>query len=594
MTADKENGEKGFAGLDSMVSKVDVPEPKPPVEAAQVRPAEPPVAHPTHQRQSSQATTNDSAGSNVGIIAVGILIFLAIVAFMISSSNNNSGSKSTPNTPQSVPALPQNAPSPYELVIPDLDSRSAVSLAAMLAAAQSNDLIQADKEALEIENRRKAEKPVQDKTKFKGARALNDLGLKAHKASNSKDALGHFFGAYQMNGSADTEITENYGIALYAVAEHPSSKKAFYSSLAMTPKRAGAWIGLGKEFAINGEKDKALAAFTLALRYTKSARGAKQALLTVFHEDQNPTVQVAARDFLVGIYSAAIPEFIRPVLGNLVDVKIPVFLPSEVAAVNSEGQLMELFAVNNDFLQLDIGPEHFKIPFASEADCRAMYCSIGVISGKKLAAGELPEQQGDPVELHGGITGYVIKDVHRNTHKLVFKVGDVQYMTNLSSDSANNIEAVNTALKLGAIPVDVFIGTSALKRFEPSPVAPTYIPPAPTYNAPAPSYTPPALTQSLGCNIDYSVSLETFGEGVTVELRMGTPGNSRPISSSRSWGGNVRFSSLCPGNYFLAIGNGDSVSVTPVRLFVSDTEYTSTLTMQRGSGNVTSRRRGEL
>ena len=551
-------GNKGFAGLDSMLSDVKVPKPKPPV--AQERPVERPAvperpgpatysaAHPP----SGQPTTSDSAVSVVGRFLIVTIIIVAIVSFAISLNSNNSGStpsnrKSTP----SAPTAPKKVLSPYEQAILDVDSQRASSLAAMLAAAQASDFAQADKLAQAIENLRKVEKPVQDKTKVKGARALNDLGLKAHKASNNKEALQHFFEAYRINGAADTEITENYGIALYAIAEHSSARKAFYSSLAMTPRRAGAWIGAGKELAISGEKDKALAAFALALRYTKSPRGTKKTLLTVFHEDPNPTAQVAARDFLVGIYSAAIPDFIRPVLGNLADVKIPVFLPSKVEAVDADGKQMELFPVNNDVLHIDIGGDYFNIPFASEKNCRAMYCFVGGIAGKKLATGEIPEQQGDPVDLYGGVTGYVIKDLYKNTSKLVFVVGGVQYVIALSADSANDVEAAKTAMRVGAIPVDVFIGTPALKRVEPPAQAPTYAAPAPAYNASVPNYAPPVPayspppTQSLGCNIDYGVSLQTYGEGVTVELRMGVPGNSRPISSLRSSGGSVRFNDLC-------------------------------------------------
>lgn len=96
------------------------------------------------------------------------------------------------------------------------------------------------------------------------------------------------------------------------------------------------------------------------------------------------------------------------------------------------------------------------------------------------------------------------------------------------------------------------------------------------------------------CNVEFQVTLETFGEGVLVELRGGTPGASRVIKSTRSSGGSVVFEPLCPGNYFLAIGNGDSVSVTPVRRFENDMTYTSRITVQRGSGNVSKRPRGSL
>lgn len=91
---------------------------------------------------------------------------------------------------------------------------------------------------------------------------------------------------------------------------------------------------------------------------------------------------------------------------------------------------------------------------------------------------------------------------------------------------------------------------------------------------------------AYACNIAFNITLETFGEGVLVELRSGVPGQSRVISSTKSSGGNVGFSSLCPGSYFLAIGNDESVSVTPTRNFAENFSYTSRITMQRGSGNV--------
>lgn len=88
------------------------------------------------------------------------------------------------------------------------------------------------------------------------------------------------------------------------------------------------------------------------------------------------------------------------------------------------------------------------------------------------------------------------------------------------------------------------------------------------------------------CDISFNIILETFGEGVLVELRSGVPGRSNVVSSIKSSGGAVGFSSLCPGSYFLAIGNEESVSVTPTRNFNANMKYSSRITLQRGSGNV--------
>ena len=99
---------------------------------------------------------------------------------------------------------------------------------------------------------------------------------------------------------------------------------------------------------------------------------------------------------------------------------------------------------------------------------------------------------------------------------------------------------------------------------------------------------------AVACNTEYNITLQTFGEGVLVELRSGSPGTSRVVHSRRSNGGAVNFINLCPGNYFLAIGNGDSVSVTQTRFFEADAIYTGSIVMQRGSGNVSNKSRKNL
>ena len=99
---------------------------------------------------------------------------------------------------------------------------------------------------------------------------------------------------------------------------------------------------------------------------------------------------------------------------------------------------------------------------------------------------------------------------------------------------------------------------------------------------------------ALACSIDFTITLDTFGEGVTVELRNGVPGNSKVVKTQRSSGGTVYFGGLCSGSYFLAIGNSDTVNVTPVRQFEDFASYTSSIKMQRGSGNVSKKSRSSL
>lgn len=103
-----------------------------------------------------------------------------------------------------------------------------------------------------------------------------------------------------------------------------------------------------------------------------------------------------------------------------------------------------------------------------------------------------------------------------------------------------------------------------------------------------------SATRAFACDIEYTVNLETFGERVRVELRSGSPGKSRVVATKTSAGGQVYFGDLCAGSYFVAIGNDDAVSVTPVRYFEDQHRYTSRLVLQRGTGNVQRMKRGAL
>ena len=103
-----------------------------------------------------------------------------------------------------------------------------------------------------------------------------------------------------------------------------------------------------------------------------------------------------------------------------------------------------------------------------------------------------------------------------------------------------------------------------------------------------------SIPSYANCQTNFGITLQTFGEGVKVELRTGSPGNSKVINSKFSSGGQVNFVDLCPGNYFLAIGNDESVSVTPVRYFEDFSEYNSSIVLQRSSGNVSKRSRSSL
>lgn len=99
---------------------------------------------------------------------------------------------------------------------------------------------------------------------------------------------------------------------------------------------------------------------------------------------------------------------------------------------------------------------------------------------------------------------------------------------------------------------------------------------------------------SSSCNINYEIELQTFGEHVSVELRIGRVGASRVAGIQKSQGGRVVFRELCPGSYFVAIGNDEYVSVTPLRQFKMDFSYNSRISLRRGTGNISQLNRGNL
>jgi hypothetical protein len=99
---------------------------------------------------------------------------------------------------------------------------------------------------------------------------------------------------------------------------------------------------------------------------------------------------------------------------------------------------------------------------------------------------------------------------------------------------------------------------------------------------------------TTNCSTTFAITLESFGENVAVELRAGSPGKSSVVGTRRTSGGNVLFDKLCPGDYFVAIGNGETVSITPVRTLEDKVGYSSNITVRQGSGNIVARSRSTL
>ena len=595
--AEKKN--KGFAGLSALVSDeiananlADDPEPsgsETPAPKATSEPSSrssPPSSSGDHSGASQTAQTQNQKNPPNPISGaipwiVGGIAFLIMVVLVSSGKRQ----EVVPYAP-SVPAA-EKAPLPlskYAKGIADLTGDQDRLIIALLTAGQGGDLKEIEAAAGDIDKAALPAKSVLDKATVKESRAMNKLGLQAHKEGNDGLAANQFFDAYKLN-PYDTEIADNLGYVLYALADFQAAQKAYFASLLQSSRRASAWAGLAKVFAATNSGAKAAGSFALAFSFSKSPKTLRQTLLTAYREEKNLPVKSAIGSAMATHYSLTVADFLRPVLGAMTSVEIPFYLPTAVAALDYERKPITLFAQTNE---VEATPESYRIPIASEPDCSAMYCKVGEISARKTLPSDLDE--GDPVDLFDGLKGTIIKAVYRDSDHLVFRVGEIRYLFSLGSDVSADVKAANSALRLGAIPTEILSSI-------PKQVAAALPQPVPEVLPQTAPSQPPVYVQPANdpyCNTTYSVALETFGEGVTVELRFGSPGSSAVIQTAQSSGGNVLFDGLCAGTYFLAIGNNDSVSVTPVRNFESNMQYRSSIRTQRGSGNVTSKRRNEL
>lgn len=100
--------------------------------------------------------------------------------------------------------------------------------------------------------------------------------------------------------------------------------------------------------------------------------------------------------------------------------------------------------------------------------------------------------------------------------------------------------------------------------------------------------------QTLACDITYTVNVNTYGSKVLVELRSGMPGQSTVIKSQSTRGGKVEFKELCPGQIFFAVGDDESVDVTPPEFIESNNDYRGEPRWVKTSSNVKKKKRSAL
>jgi len=106
----------------------------------------------------------------------------------------------------------------------------------------------------------------------------------------------------------------------------------------------------------------------------------------------------------------------------------------------------------------------------------------------------------------------------------------------------------------------------------------------------------PTASYTIDVTVVLSSELTQGGNRVMVELRKGAPGASKVVDTQYFEGltGTVCFSNMHAGSYFIAIGNGDTVAVGPVRQFSGGQSVHTRVRVTQSSGNVGTQSRGSL
>jgi hypothetical protein len=105
-----------------------------------------------------------------------------------------------------------------------------------------------------------------------------------------------------------------------------------------------------------------------------------------------------------------------------------------------------------------------------------------------------------------------------------------------------------------------------------------------------------ATSLTVNLTVELSPELAPKGQDVLIELRQGVVGHSKVVNSQKFHGttGTVSFANLCAGSYFMDIGNGNAVAVTPEHQFADNFHYQSTIKVTFANGNVATKKRDEL
>lgn len=131
----------------------------------------------------------------------------------------------------------------------------------------------------------------------KTARAANDAGLAALDSGQFERAKKYFLAAAKAD-PADVEIAGNLGFAAINTGDFKQAIKALSAALALAPGRSSAWVTLGEYFAVQGQRQQAVACYALVYHLSKDRDKTRRFLQKWAVESDNPNVRQAMQQAL--------------------------------------------------------------------------------------------------------------------------------------------------------------------------------------------------------------------------------------------------------------------------------------------------------
>lgn len=179
-------------------------------------------------------------------------------------------------------------------------AESAVSLLKQMIAIGADNGGDGKKDQIEALKQRIDALPKPAKGNVKTARAANDKGLIAFKASNWEEAKVQFLAAYRADPT-DVEIATNLALAYLRSGDYKEALKPISDALALMPSRAASWATLAEYYALQDKLTEAAACYGVMYQLSTNQEKTRQALENLVAgtvTNQDPRVVSAARQAL--------------------------------------------------------------------------------------------------------------------------------------------------------------------------------------------------------------------------------------------------------------------------------------------------------